>query len=132
MAVLNFQGLTLKQAGTAVGQITALDRAGLEAQLMETTDLATTGGRTFQWNGLVDSGTVSGTLHFDPDLGTQTTMETALKAGTEQEWIITYTDGTPETDTFQAIVTKFDITGALEGKIEATFELKISGDITRA
>jgi hypothetical protein len=132
MAVLNYQGLTLKQAGVAVGQIIAMDRSGLEAMTMETTDLATVGGKTYKWNGLTESGTVSGTLHFDPDLATQTTIEVALKAGTEQEWIITYTDTTPETDTFQAIVTKFDITGSLGEKVEATFELKITGDITRA
>jgi len=132
MAVLNFQGLTLKRVATAVGQITALDRSGLEAELMETTDLSTTGGKTYKWNGLIESGSVSGTLLFDPDLVTQTVFETDLYAGTESSWVITYTDGTPETDTFQAIVTKFDITGSLGEKIEATFELKITGDITRA
>ncbi len=133
MAVLNYQGVTLKQAGTVVGQIIALDRAGLEAELMETTDLATTGGKTYKWNGLLEPGTVSGTLLFDPDLATQLSIETALKAGTEQTWLITYSSSPDvDSDSFTGIVTKFDITGALEGRVEATFEVKITGDITRA
>lgn len=131
MAVLKSQGLLLKKGVTAVGQLTTLDRSGLEAEQMETTDLSTT-DKTYAWNGLVEPGTISGTLLFDPDLVTQSVIETDLKAGTSATWSITYTDGTPATDTFTATPTKFDITGSVGERTEATFEMKISGAITRA
>ncbi|KKL51962.1 hypothetical protein LCGC14_2290230 [marine sediment metagenome] len=130
MGVIKSQGLLLKKAGATIGQITAIDRAGLEAMMMETTDLDDA-NKTSESAGLTEPGTVSGTLLYDPDTAVIVQLETDLKAGTEASYTITYTDTSPAIDTFNATPTKFDITGSVGERIEATFELKISGAITR-
>jgi hypothetical protein len=133
MAVIDSQGFQLLKVAANIGQIVALDRSGLEAGMVETTDNATSAGmRTYQWSGLTEPGTVSGTLLYDPDTAVHTDMEADLKAGTAAVYHIVYPDAAVVADdAFTATPTKFDITGSVGERVEATFELKISGAITR-
>lgn len=133
MAVIDSQGFILKKVAATIGQIISLDRTGLEAGMVETTDNAVASGmRTYQWNGLTEPGTVSGTLLYDPDTAVHTDMEADVKAGTSAVYHIIYPDAAVVADdSFTATPTKFDITGSVGERVEATFELKISGVITR-
>jgi len=134
MAVIDSQGFILKKAAATIGQIVSLDRSGLEAGMVETTDNASAAGmRTYQWSGLTEPGSVSGTLLYDPDTADIVALETDLKAGTSASYSITYPDAAAvAVDTFTATPVKFDITGSVGSRVEATFELKISGAITRS
>ncbi len=133
MTVIDSQGFQLLKVAANIGQIVSLDRTGLEAMMVETTDNATASGmKTYQWSGVTEPGTVSGTLLYDPDTSVHTDMEADLKAGTPAVYHIVYPDAAVVADdSFTATPTKFDITGAVGARVEATFELKISGVITR-
>lgn len=134
MATLLGKGTTLKLATTAVGQVVSISGPNRSVGTVETTNLNST-ERTFRPT-ILDNGEVTVTIQFDPDDTQHTAIEALLTASplASASWVITMTDGTPSTYTFNGILTAFDIDAAasVDDLTTASLTIKITGAITKA
>ena len=80
--------------------------------------------------GLIDRGSVSFSVEWDPDNATHTGLFTDMTNRTVQTFTITLTDSGATILTFTALVVKLDPSADVPDKIVMDVELKISGNVT--
>jgi predicted secreted protein len=80
--------------------------------------------------GLIDRGSVSFSVEWDPDNATHTGLFSDMTARTVQTFTITLTDSGATVLTFTALVVKLDPSADVPDKIVMDVELKISGNVT--
>jgi hypothetical protein len=97
---------------------------GETADDVETSDLSTTEYRTYEGGELVEGGTVSYLVHFDPE-------QTRLATGVSDVATITYpisnpANGSPATRVFDTYLNSYSENGEINGLIEANITLKVA------
>jgi len=95
---------------------------------LDVTDHSSPSGFREFIGGLKDAGEVSGELHFDPDSTTHNDaagLIKELKDGTVKNWQIYFPNAAKVT--FAALVTAFELAAPVDGKLTASFSMKISG-----
>lgn len=113
---------------TTIAQRVKLDGPDASMGDTELTDLDSTMVQTGPT--LVDPGTFSGTLWYDPNETTHIMMTTDLLAGTSNQYKLVYPDGdtTPANVPFTGFVSKFKPTGMeSKGYLQAEFEIRCDG-----
>ena len=117
-------------AYTTIAEIVSFNGPGGSVSVIDVTDLASSAKEKIA--GMNDNGQLSFECNFIPTNTQQAALKTAKEAGTQVKVKLVFTDtGTTEW-TFDAIVTGFSITGAVDGVVKASVTLEISGSITEA
>jgi hypothetical protein len=124
--------MTIASVLTAIAQVVELEGPAITVGIKETTNLGSTSIR--KRGQLPNSGTISGTLQFDPTDTTQTFLTTLINTWpqppTVSEIDFPMVTGTHKA-AFSAILTKFSLKGMNEeDNLEADFEMEIDGLVT--
>lgn len=116
---------------TTLGQVISFRGPSRRRETVDSSDHDTQGFREFLAT-LIDSGEVSGTVHYDPDLATHEQMEDDFNAGTLRNFQVDYSGKgiTLGPAAFAAIVTQWEADHPSDGKLTADFTLKVSGAVT--
>lgn len=101
--------------------ITSVSADGLTRESIDTTHLGTTTARTFMPSDLIDAGTLTLEIQFDP------TDSVPVKQAAETI-TITFPDGT--TWAFSGFATSYSWTSGTEELQTGSLQIKISGDVT--
>jgi hypothetical protein len=121
---------TLLKLGTAtVAQRVSIDGPEIAVEAIPTSNLDTTGGKTFRPSLIYDPGTLSLTVQYNPkDTTHQSVLALMVPTPTAGNWTLQFTDGS--TYAFSGFPTKWKVTSVeLEENIEADVEIQISGNI---
>jgi len=129
MAGKRVYGTLFKKGSTTQAEITAINDAGPEADMLDVTSLDSASGTREFIAGLINSGEFSVELNFVVANATHATMQSDLKAGTSGTYSIVWT-GAAETWTFTALVKSFKVGGAVGDKLTGNAAFQISGVIT--
>tara|TARA_R110002020_G_scaffold273792_1_gene488960 strand:+ start:7450 stop:7857 length:408 start_codon:yes stop_codon:yes gene_type:complete len=133
MAAITANTTTFSYDGTAIADVVSLTAPSVSIATIDTTSIADI-YRTFL-GGTIDSGEMSIEIQYDPNSTSGAELEasweaTATVAPVEKECIITFSDSS--TYTFNAILTSFSATAAIDAVVTASVGLKVSGAITIA
>ena len=128
MAKVQGNGLSLVFATSGwLPKITSFAKTE-SADDIETSDLSTTGMKTYAGGALVEGGTYTFGFHYDPVLTTRPTT------GTSETITVNYpvsvSGNTAQNDAFTGDVNIFDLETEKNKLVEGTFVLKVADDIT--
>lgn len=116
-------GATFSLAGSPTNffaSLLSIEHSGVERPSIDVTTLATTGGREFIPGDLVDWGSLALGLLVEPAM----LPPMLIAAGSA---VITFPDGS--TWTWTGFATGWQVTNALEERIEGQLDVKLSGDL---
>lgn len=111
---------------TEVGEVTSFDGFDGQASEIDVTHLQSTAKEFLM--GLQDEGTFSVDVNFLPDDAGQDAMRTAKGTGLIQPFRVTFSDTT--TATFQGFVLSATVSGGVDAKVDGSFAIRISGEVT--
>ena len=132
MATLPGEGVLLSVDGTAVSQRTSLSGPTFSVEPVETTHMDST-AHTYRPSSIPESGEVSGTLWYDPDDASHQALTDLMVTPATAAWVLTFTDGTATTYTFNGVLSSFEPGGMeIENEISADFTIKVTGAVTIA
>ena len=115
-------GVVVTFSSSFLARLLSLEWTGLKREAVETTDLATSGGKTFMPGDNYDPGELKGQIQFDTDA-------TPPIAGAAETVTVTFPDA--ETWAASGFMTEFDISGIENDTVMvADFTIKLSGTIT--
>ena len=132
------QGITIAR-GTGTGPVTyttipevkSFSGPGGSATVIDVTDLSSTAKEKRM--GLADEGQLQLTINYIPDNTVHMALRGDRASRAKVPFRITFTDATPATTwSFDAFVTGFSVSGAVDGVVEAQVTLEITGAITEA
>jgi hypothetical protein len=129
MSKTQTNGLTLSwDTSSWSADIVNYSKDGETADDVETSDLSTTGYRTYEGGELIEGGTYSFLFHVDPE-------KTPLTTGTTDRATITYPISNPANATngtraFDAYINSYSESGEINGLIQGTVQIKVAGNIT--
>ena len=133
MAAIDGHGTTLKYDasggstfGSTIGQITSVGGINLSRPMIESTNMAST-AREFIAGGFYEVGTVDVELQYDPGDTQHDAMTTALTAGTQHAFKITWSD--TSTAIFEGFVESFAVTAEMEDTITASMSIRTTGTV---
>ena len=126
-------GTTFSYNSVAIGDIVSISAPSVSVATIDTTSVASV-YRTFL-GGTIDSGEMGLEIMYDPNSTAGAALEaeweaTASAAPVERACVITFSDSS--TYTFNAILTAFSASVAIDDKVTASVSLKVSGSITIA
>lgn len=121
-------GVTVTIDATAIGGLTNASNSGGDVSFIDTTSHDSTGGWREFVGGLIDGGTFD--LEGNYDLADAGQLLLISEIGESVAVVMTFSDGS--TATCNAIVGKYDVANELDGLIQFTCPLKVTGPITRA
>lgn len=134
---LEAQGLVIKrgdgavtEAFTAIPEIKTFSGPGGSASVIDVSDLDSTGKEKRM--GLKDEGQLQFTINYIPGNAVHAGLRTDRTNRTLRNFQMVFTDTTATTWTFSAYVLGFSVAGAVDGVVEATVTLEISGSITES
>lgn len=134
---LEAQGLQIKigdgqvsETFTAIPEVKEISGPSGSASIIDITDLDST--HKEKRMGLPDEGQVSFTLMFIPKQTQHAQLRTDRAARTLRNFQLVFTDDPVTTWTFAAYVTKLEVSGEVDGVVEAEVELEITGAITES
>ena len=119
-------GTLLKRSGTTLAEVTNLSGPSMNVDPLEMTSHDSSGNREF-FGGLFDGGEVTAEVNFMPGNATHKQVIADLKARTISTWSIVYPDAS--TYSFSALVTGFEPSAPVDGKLSATITLKVTGSV---
>jgi hypothetical protein len=126
------QGITIARMGSsafeAIPNVVSFQGPGGQASVIDVTNLASTAKE--KRVGLRDEGSLSLTLHFDPDNAVHQGLRNDRANRTRQTFRITFTDEDPTQWTLHGYVTQFSVQGGVDAVLEASVTIEIDGDIT--
>lgn len=126
-------GTTFTYDGGLVADVLSISTPSVSAATIDTTNIGSI-HRTFI-AGTIDSGEMSLEIMYDPNSDTDIEDawdNTATAAPVEKACVITFADAGTATFTFQAILTGFSASVAIDDKVTASITLRVSGPITVA
>ena len=129
MAAITGNGTVFKWAGAAIGQVQSITGPSVSTATIDVTDISGT-AKTFI-AGMVDGGEISLEVSYDPDTDdgeNHTALTTDMLAGTEQAWLIEWSD--LSTVGAQGLVTSFSPSANIDDKVTASFTIKVTGAVT--
>jgi len=131
------QGIVIKrgEAGspptyTEIPEVKTFSGPGGSASVIDVTDLASLAKEKRM--GLADEGQLTLTINYIPDNEMHQTLRDDRAARTRTMFRIEYTDGSDTVWDFDAFVTGFSVSGAVDGVVEAQVTLEITGAITES
>jgi predicted secreted protein len=113
-----------------IAEILSFSGPGGSVSVIDVTDLSSTAKEKLA--GLNDNGQLSFECNFIPANTQHLALREAKKNGTTISLKIIFTDTGATEWTFNAIVTGFTPSGAVDGVVKASVTLEISGDITES
>jgi predicted secreted protein len=119
---------------TTIAGITNIGGPGMKADMIDVTSMDSPGWKQYIV-GLIDGGEFSLDINFMPQDATQSYTNGLLKDfanRTLRNFKLVLSDAAVTTWAFAAVVTGFEITAPVDGKLGAKVTLKISGQITLA
>lgn len=142
MAALSAFGTLLKigdgggtEAFTTIAGVRDITGPSLRMEAIEVTNHSSTGGWREFVGGLFSGGEVTFDLLFDPDAATHsysTGLINDMVDRTLRHFQVVFTDPTPTTWAFSALVTGFEPTAPVDGALTASVTLTVSGQPTLA
>ena len=125
MGAVTANGTTVSVGGTAIGNLLSVSPTSLSVATIDSTSMGDS-WRTFI-GGLKDGGECSFEISYDPSLASHTSLEGYID-GDNYVILITWSDET--TCTFNAIITSFSPSAAIDDKLTCSVGLKITGAVT--
>ena len=127
MAKTQTNGLSLAFTTNAwTARIVNYSQDGETSDDVETSDLSTTGYRTFIPGELIEGGTYTFLVHVDP---TQTRLATGVLDEATIEYPLSVSTNTnPATSVFDCYINSYSESGEINGLIEATLQIKVADD----
>lgn len=114
-----------------IKEIKTFSGPGGSATIIDVSDLASTAREKRM--GLNDEGQLSFTMNYIPKDTQHALLRTARDARTRKNFKMIFTDASPKsTWSFAAYISGFTVSGAVDGVIEATITLEITGSITES
>lgn len=135
-AAIKAQGTLLKLGTgsplvyTAIAEINSFSGPGGSVSVIDVTDLASSAKEKIA--GMNDNGQLSFECNFIPSNAQHLALRTAKENGTQVKIQLVFTDTEETTWSFDAIVTGFSISGAIDGVLKGSVSLEISGDIVES
>lgn len=135
MTAFNAQGCVLKRGDgggvevfTSIGEVRSFDGPNGSVTILDATSL----GDTYKQKlaGTVDEGQITFTMWLDPADTAQTGLRTDRAAGTLRNFQLLLDDTDTTQLAFAAYVVDFSISGSVDGVVEASCTLDISGAVT--
>lgn len=111
----------------SISNITGFSGPGGAAAVIDVTNLASTAHEKKM--GLPDEGQFSLDINYDPDDASHIALRAARAARTRCEFRVTYTDNTPDIDTFFGYVLGFALQGAVDDVVKASVTIEIDGPV---
>lgn len=128
MTTWTANGTTLAiDGGTAVVNLISVTAYNVSVATIDSTNMASTWRESI--GGLKDGGDCSFEIAYDPAGATHQALTTDID-GASHSVVITYSNS--DTTSFNAIITGFSVTAALDDKITASVTMKITGAVTFA
>lgn len=128
------QGVLIKRwngsSFDTIPEVKSFTGPGGSAAVIDVTDLQSTAKEKRM--GLADEGQLSLTINYIPDNAVHQGLRADRAARTENDFQIIFTDGLSTNWDFSAFVTAFSVSGGVDGVIEATVTLEITGSITES
>jgi len=116
---------------TTIPEVKSFTGPGGSASVIDVTNLSSLAKEKRM--GLADEGQLQLTINYVPDNTVHKALRTDRAARSKVPFRITFTDAAPATTwTFEAFVTGFSVSGAVDGVVEAQVTLEITGAITEA
>ena len=109
-------------------KITSFSRSVETADDIETSDLSTTGTKTYVGGALIEGGTYTLGFQYDPVLTTRPV--TGVSETITATYPISVSGNTAADDSFTGYVNSYEIEGENNNLITGTFVLKVADDIT--
>jgi len=125
---LESQGVTLSWNAGEIGEVVSFNGPGGSASIIDVTHLGS--NRREKRMGIADEGQLSFDVNLVPGNAGQIALRNDRASRTEREAILTLTDATNTTLTFNAYCTQFSIQGSVDNKIQASVTLEITGAVT--
>jgi len=113
-----------------IAEINSFSGPGGTVSVIDVTDLSSTAKEKIA--GLNDNGQLSFECNLIPSNTQHAALRTAKENGTTISVKIVFTDAEETEWTFDAIVTGFAISGAIDGVVKASVQLEISGEISES
>jgi predicted secreted protein len=128
------QGVEIKRFNGAtydlIPEIKSFTGPGGSATIIDVTDLQSLAKEKRM--GLPDEGQLQFTINYIPDNAIHQALRADRTARSEVDFKIIFTDGDSTNWDFSAFVTNFNVSGAVDGVIEAQVTLEITGAITES
>ncbi len=127
MSKVQTNGLALSFTTSSwIATIVNYSKDGETSDDVETSDLSTTGFRTYEGGKLIEGGTYTFLFHVDPE-------QTRLATGITDEATITYpisnsSNTTNATSVFSCYINSYSESGEINGLMEGTLVLKVADD----
>jgi predicted secreted protein len=115
---------------TTIAEINSFSGPGGSVSVIDVTDLASAAKEKLA--GINDNGQLTFELNFIPGNAQHSALREAKENRTTISVKIIFTDTTKTEWTFNAIVTGFSVSGAVDGVVKGSVTLEISGDITES
>ncbi|MCA9052984.1 MAG: hypothetical protein KDA75_04060 [Planctomycetaceae bacterium] len=113
---------------TTIAQVTSISDSGAGAETFDSTTLDTSGaGKEYDVTGYAEPGTLDFEIFYDPDAATHQAITDNITTPAVVAWSLTFTDSTPFVETFNAIVTGFGRTVAMNDGVKASVSLQRDG-----
>jgi len=129
--VLSYESSTGPSVFTAIGQILNVTGPGMTVTPIETTNLETTGAKTFRPSAIYDGGEVTFTIQYDPGLSPHAAMSSLVLSPALENFKITLADSGAATYEFAGIVTNFaPNAGGAEENLLCEVTIKVADDVT--
>lgn len=124
------QGVIFKREGTTIPEIKSWSGPGGTANIQDVTTLQSTAKE--KRTGLKDEGQLTLNINYVPDNAVHAALRADWSASAIRNFTIIFTDTATTQWDFTAMVTGFSSSGSVDGVIEGTVTLDISGSITES
>lgn len=121
------QGVTFTWNTAAIGEIVSFNGPGGSASVIDVTHLGST--RREKRMGIADEGQLSFEVNLVPGNAGQVALRADRASRTQRECVLTLTDDSSTTLTFDAYCTQFSIQGSVDNKVSASVTLEITGEV---
>jgi predicted secreted protein len=126
------QGSKLNRSGTPIAECVNIDRSGAKADLLDVTNMDSTGGYREKIPGLLDPGEITVTAnHLGNASATQATLQADFDGQVLNDWTIDLPNG-KGTYSFNAYVTDLSFKLPHDKQAEFGFKLTITGPVAFA
>ncbi len=138
MATIESQGTVFRvgdggdpETFNAVGEVTGFDGPGGQANVIDTTNLASV--RREKRMGIPDEGQITLNVNFDPsDTVGQGRLRTLRSTRAQGNFQVVYTDAGTTTWSFAGFVLGFAVSGAVDAVVTASITIEITGAVTES
>ena len=121
------QGVTFAWNTELIGEIVSFNGPGGSASVIDVTHLGST--RREKRMGIADEGQFSFEVNLVPGNAGQVALRADRASRTKRECVLTLTDTSSTTLTFDAFCTQFSIQGSVDIKVSASVTLEITGEV---